>query len=78
MSEHEPDEKPPVNQSSEKTVLRRSVLKAIAGLGFGSAVFLHVASPELGPTEGCVAVESADLREILRYYRRGQHLLINP
>jgi L,D-peptidoglycan transpeptidase YkuD (ErfK/YbiS/YcfS/YnhG family) len=46
--------------------------------GFGSAVFLHVAAPDLSPTQGCVAVAIADLREILRHYQRGQHLVVNP
>lgn len=46
--------------------------------GLGSAIFLHVASPTYSPTEGCVAVAAPDLREILRHYRRGQHLLVSP
>ena len=33
--------------------------------GLGSAIFLHVASPGYGPTEGCVAVALADLLRIL-------------
>ncbi|HEX3349339.1 MAG TPA: L,D-transpeptidase family protein [Acetobacteraceae bacterium] len=31
----------------------------------GSAIFLHVARPDYAPTEGCVALALADLREIL-------------
>lgn len=45
--------------------------------GLGSAIFLHVAAPGFGPTQGCVAVAAPDLREILRYYRRGQHLIVS-
>ena len=33
--------------------------------GRGSAIFLHVAGPDLGPTEGCVAVALDDLLEVL-------------
>ena len=31
----------------------------------GSAIFLHVASPDFAPTEGCVALALADLRGLL-------------
>jgi len=31
----------------------------------GSAIFLHVARPDFGPTEGCVALALADLRRVL-------------
>jgi L,D-peptidoglycan transpeptidase YkuD (ErfK/YbiS/YcfS/YnhG family) len=34
--------------------------------GAGSAIFLHVARPDYGPTEGCVAVARADLLRLLR------------
>jgi L,D-peptidoglycan transpeptidase YkuD (ErfK/YbiS/YcfS/YnhG family) len=33
--------------------------------GRGSAIFLHVARPELAPTEGCVALPEGDLRRLL-------------
>ncbi len=33
--------------------------------GQGSAIFLHVASPDYAPTEGCVALAMADLRAVL-------------
>lgn len=33
--------------------------------GRGSAIFLHVARPGYAPTEGCVALAAADLREAL-------------
>jgi L,D-peptidoglycan transpeptidase YkuD (ErfK/YbiS/YcfS/YnhG family) len=33
--------------------------------GRGSAIFLHVARPDLGPTEGCVALPERDLRRLL-------------
>ena len=33
--------------------------------GAGSAIFLHVARPDYGPTEGCVALAKNDLRTLL-------------
>ncbi|MGE0421528.1 MAG: L,D-transpeptidase [Reyranellaceae bacterium] len=33
--------------------------------GAGSAIFLHVARPDYGPTEGCVAIASPDLVRLL-------------
>lgn len=33
--------------------------------GGGSAVFIHVARPDYGPTEGCVALAKDDLRALL-------------
>jgi L,D-peptidoglycan transpeptidase YkuD (ErfK/YbiS/YcfS/YnhG family) len=33
--------------------------------GLGSAIFFHLASPDLGPTEGCVAVSRADMVGLL-------------
>jgi L,D-peptidoglycan transpeptidase YkuD (ErfK/YbiS/YcfS/YnhG family) len=33
--------------------------------GRGSAIFLHVASPDYGPTEGCIALALGDLQRVL-------------
>ena len=33
--------------------------------GLGSAIFLHVARPDYGPTEGCVALALEDLLDLL-------------
>jgi L,D-peptidoglycan transpeptidase YkuD (ErfK/YbiS/YcfS/YnhG family) len=33
--------------------------------GRGSAIFLHLARPDYAPTEGCIALSSADLRAAL-------------
>lgn len=33
--------------------------------GRGSAIFLHAARPDYGPTEGCVALALADLQRVL-------------
>ena len=33
--------------------------------GRGSAVFVHIARHDLGPTEGCIALGERDLRKLL-------------
>ena len=33
--------------------------------GAGSAIFLHVATPDLGPTEGCIALRRPDIARIV-------------
>ena len=33
--------------------------------GLGSAIFLHCARPDFGPTEGCVAIARGDLLDLL-------------
>ena len=33
--------------------------------GRGSAIFLHLARPDLSPTQGCVALRAADMRRLL-------------
>ncbi|HEY8289779.1 MAG TPA: L,D-transpeptidase family protein [Acetobacteraceae bacterium] len=33
--------------------------------GRGSAIFLHVATPDFAPTQGCVALDLNDLRQVL-------------
>ena len=32
--------------------------------GRGSAIFFHLARPELTPTAGCVAISAADMRKL--------------
>lgn len=44
--------------------------------GAGSAIFLHVAKPDYGPTEGCVALALPDLLELLKGCREGDCLRI--
>jgi L,D-peptidoglycan transpeptidase YkuD (ErfK/YbiS/YcfS/YnhG family) len=39
--------------------------------GAGSAIFLHLARPDYPPTEGCVALAEADLRDLLRLAKAG-------
>jgi L,D-peptidoglycan transpeptidase YkuD (ErfK/YbiS/YcfS/YnhG family) len=34
--------------------------------GLGSAIFLHVARPDLAPTEGCIALALMDVQRLLR------------
>lgn len=51
--------------------------------GAGSAIFVHIARPdlarpELAPTEGCVALRPAGLRLFLRWLRPGAMLHVGP
>ncbi|MBS0469927.1 MAG: L,D-transpeptidase family protein [Proteobacteria bacterium] len=42
--------------------------------GAGSAIFLHAARPDYGPTEGCIALAKADLLELLMRLAPGDTL----
>jgi L,D-peptidoglycan transpeptidase YkuD (ErfK/YbiS/YcfS/YnhG family) len=44
--------------------------------GAGSAIFLHVAKPDYGPTEGCVALALPDLLMVLAEVGPGDRLCI--
>ena len=44
--------------------------------GKGSAIFLHVARPDYGPTEGCVALALPDLLELLEKLSPGDTIRI--
>jgi L,D-peptidoglycan transpeptidase YkuD (ErfK/YbiS/YcfS/YnhG family) len=44
--------------------------------GFGSAIFLHCARENFGPTEGCVALARADLRRLLPMLSAKTHIII--
>jgi L,D-peptidoglycan transpeptidase YkuD (ErfK/YbiS/YcfS/YnhG family) len=46
--------------------------------GHGSAIFLHVASPDYAPTEGCVAVALDDLSALLAACGPGDCIRIAP
>lgn len=46
--------------------------------GKGSAIFMHVARPDYGPTEGCVALAREDLLDVLAKCRPGDTIRINP
>ena len=39
--------------------------------GAGSAIFMHVARPGFKPTEGCIALNLRDLRQVLAQCARG-------
>jgi L,D-peptidoglycan transpeptidase YkuD (ErfK/YbiS/YcfS/YnhG family) len=45
--------------------------------GKGSAIFLHLARPDFGPTEGCVACMRDDLLELLQAAMPGDELRIS-
>ena len=44
--------------------------------GKGSAIFLHLARPDGGPTEGCVALETSDLERLLALAAPGDSLAV--
>ncbi len=44
--------------------------------GAGSAIFLHVARPDLAPTEGCVALPRGNLLDFLRAASRSSRVRI--
>jgi L,D-peptidoglycan transpeptidase YkuD (ErfK/YbiS/YcfS/YnhG family) len=44
--------------------------------GRGSAIFLHIARPDWGPTEGCVALARADLEALLARARPGDRVVV--
>jgi L,D-peptidoglycan transpeptidase YkuD (ErfK/YbiS/YcfS/YnhG family) len=44
--------------------------------GRGSAIFLHVAAPDLAPTEGCVALAKGDLLTVLARLAPGSLLRV--
>lgn len=46
--------------------------------GLGSAIFLHVARPDFGPTEGCVALALEDLLALLRACDGSARLCVSP
>ena len=45
--------------------------------GAGSAIFLHVASDDFGPTAGCVALRKQDLEAVLRQCSAETKILIH-
>jgi L,D-peptidoglycan transpeptidase YkuD (ErfK/YbiS/YcfS/YnhG family) len=45
--------------------------------GKGSAIFMHVARPDYGPTEGCVVLALADLLEVLAACGPGDRIRVN-
>jgi L,D-peptidoglycan transpeptidase YkuD (ErfK/YbiS/YcfS/YnhG family) len=45
--------------------------------GRGSAIFVHVARPNFGPTAGCVALTSASLRRLLSQLSRKTRIEIH-
>lgn len=46
--------------------------------GRGSAIFVHVARENYGPTQGCVAMARADLEDALAQLQPGDRLIVTP
>ncbi len=46
--------------------------------GRGSAIFLHLARPDYGPTEGCIALALDDLLEVLALCGPGDAVTVRP
>ena len=46
--------------------------------GCGSAIFMHLARPDYGPTEGCVALAREDLLAVLATVRENDEVEILP
>jgi L,D-peptidoglycan transpeptidase YkuD (ErfK/YbiS/YcfS/YnhG family) len=46
--------------------------------GKGSAIFLHVAAPDYGPTEGCIALALTDALEAIAQLRCGNAVVVRP
>jgi len=46
--------------------------------GRGSAIFMHMADPDGGHTEGCVALAPGDLRDVLKRCSAGTVIRISP
>ena len=44
----------------------------------GSAIFVHVAKPDYGPTEGCVAFTLEDLRRIIADWGKDDRVRVEP
>jgi L,D-peptidoglycan transpeptidase YkuD (ErfK/YbiS/YcfS/YnhG family) len=44
--------------------------------GFGSAIFIHLARPDLKPTEGCIALNRKDMALFLTRLRRETRIII--
>lgn len=45
-------------------------------IGRGSAIFFHLATPDLGPTAGCIALRSADMRRLLARLGRDPIMIV--
>ena len=46
--------------------------------GRGSAIFLHCARPDYGPTEGCIALSHSDLRRLLTLCGPETTMVVTP
>jgi len=77
----------PYGASAEKMWRQDGLYDVVVVLGYndrprvrwrGSAVFMHVWSPDRGPTAGCVALARHDLLELVAHLAPGAALVIRP
>jgi L,D-peptidoglycan transpeptidase YkuD (ErfK/YbiS/YcfS/YnhG family) len=76
----------PPQETSRERLWREDRLYDIIGVldynirprvvGRGSAIFFHLARPDLSPTAGCVALRAADMRRLLPRLSRGMVMVI--
>lgn len=45
--------------------------------GRGSAIFMHLANPRFGPTQGCIALRPRDLKLVLACLRPGSRITVS-
>jgi|SaaInl5LU_22_DNA_1037371.scaffolds.fasta_scaffold08211_3 L,D-peptidoglycan transpeptidase YkuD (ErfK/YbiS/YcfS/YnhG family) len=43
-------------------------------VGLGSAIFFHLSKPDLGPTEGCIAIPRDEMLALIPHLRFGQRI----
>ena len=63
-------------QGSRKKWFPRPRLDTVAPQGKGSAIFLHLAQPNFGPTAGCVALTLGDALAALKQLKPGDQLQV--
>ncbi len=77
----------PYAASHEKMMRRDGLYDLVVVLGYnddpvtaglGSAIFLHVATPDFAPTEGCVALALVDLQAVVTGLQAGDKIKILP
>ncbi|PPD45498.1 MAG: L,D-transpeptidase catalytic domain protein [Methylocystis sp.] len=76
----------PPSRLSHEEMWRKDSLYDVVGVmdynitprvrGRGSAIFFHIATEELGPTAGCVALRAQDMARLLPMLGRGAEIVV--